>query len=50
MAAASGGLIKAVFFDFGGTLFSYKAIQGARSSRPLYVQAAERTGRADAVR
>ena len=44
MAAASGAPIKAVFFDFGGTLFSYKAIQGAGSSRPLYVQAAERLG------
>lgn len=35
---------KAVFFDFGGTLFSYRTINGAGTSRPLFVEAAERLG------
>jgi putative hydrolase of the HAD superfamily len=40
--------MKAVFFDFGGTLFSYSSFQrsmrGGDGQAPLFVQAAERLG------
>ena len=38
---------RAVFFDFGGTLFSYTAFQRAMrggEGKPLFVEAAERLG------
>jgi HAD superfamily hydrolase (TIGR01509 family) len=44
MAATGDSDIKAVFFDFGGTLFSYTTINGGGSSRSLFVEAAERLG------
>ena len=44
MAAASGRAITAVFFDFGGTLFSYSDFGAAPADAPLFVRAAERLG------
>jgi HAD superfamily hydrolase (TIGR01509 family) len=44
MAATGDSDIKAVFFDFGGTLFSYATINGGSSSRSLFVEAADRLG------
>ncbi len=44
MAAASERTITAVFFDFGGTLFSYSGIGAAQAEPPLFVRAAERLG------
>jgi HAD superfamily hydrolase (TIGR01549 family) len=43
MAAADSDF-KAVFFDFGGTLFSYRTIDAGNTDRPLFVEAAERLG------
>lgn len=50
MAGAGSTQFKAVFFDFGGTLFSYREFAGAGSAAaepanpPLFVRAAERLG------
>lgn len=43
MAGAATGNFKAVFFDFGGTLFSYADMAGS-AQRPLFVEAAKRLG------
>lgn len=44
MAGTADSGTKAVFFDFGGTLFSYRAFAAAPGNRPLFVQAAEKLG------
>jgi 2-haloalkanoic acid dehalogenase type II len=44
MAATGDSELKAVFFDFGGTLFSYATINGGGSNRSLFVEAADRLG------